>query len=153
MSAGLSMASVNKIKELASRHEYNVAVDILDSQELEKSLNPQFLRVCAEVYENVGRMREARDLYVRAHSIAPEANLIILSLINFHLKRGFYNLAEKYKEQFIATSPSERGQINGQYIFDKANGADLKDLYNMLFPYYRDNMDEKYSFELYLVAK
>ena len=153
MSAGLSMASVNKIKELASRHEYNVAVDILDSQELEKSLNPQFLRVCAEVYENVGRMREARDLYVRAHSIAPEANMIILSLINFHLKRGFYNLAENYKEQFIATSPSERGQINGQYIFDKANGADLKDLYNMLFPYYRDNMDEKYSFELYLVAK
>ena len=153
MSAGLSMASVNKIKELASRHEYNVAVDILDSQELEKSLNPQFLRVCAEVYENVGRMREARDLYVRAHSIAPEANMIILSLINFYLKRGFYKLAENYKEQFIATSSSERGQINGQYIFDKANGADLKDLYNMLFPYYRDNMDEKYSFELYLVAK
>ncbi len=153
MSSGLSMASVNKIKDLASRHEYSVAVDILDSQQLEKSLNPQFLRVCGEVYENVGRMREARGLYVRAHKLAPEANRIILSLINFYLKRGFFGLAEKYKEQFVQTSASERGQMNGEYIFSKAEGADLKDLYNMLYPYYLDNMDEKYTFELYLVAK
>ena len=82
MSSGLSMTSVNKIKELASAHEYELAVGILDSQDLEKSLNPQFIRTCGEVYENVGRMREARQLYVKAHSMAPESTKIIYSLIN-----------------------------------------------------------------------
>ena len=57
------MANVNKIKQMAERHEYNLAIDILDSQNLERSLNPQFLRSCAEIYENVGRNKEARQLF------------------------------------------------------------------------------------------
>ena len=36
MGSGLSMASVNKIKELAESRDYSVAVDILDAQDLEK---------------------------------------------------------------------------------------------------------------------
>ena len=44
------MTSVNKIKELAEAKEYSLAVEILDSQNLEKSLNPQFYRTCGEVY-------------------------------------------------------------------------------------------------------
>ena len=52
------MTSVNKIKELAEAHEYSLAVEILDSQDLEKSFNPQFLRTCGEVYENVGRLKD-----------------------------------------------------------------------------------------------
>ena len=64
MSNGLSMTSVNKIKELAEAHEYELAVGILDSQNLEKSLNPQFLRVCGEIYENVGRLKaEHPDIF------------------------------------------------------------------------------------------
>ena len=90
MGSGLSMTSVNKIKELAEAHEYDMAVEILDSQNLEKSLNPQFLRACGEVYENTGREYEARQLYVKAHTMAPEANRIILSIIKFYLKNLKY---------------------------------------------------------------
>ena len=50
MSQGLSMASVNKIKELANQREYSLALDIIDSQDLSKSLNPQFLRLCGEIF-------------------------------------------------------------------------------------------------------
>ena len=56
------MTSVNKIKELAGAHEYSLAVEILDSQDLEKSLNPQFIRTCGEVYENVGRLKDQKHL-------------------------------------------------------------------------------------------
>ena len=68
------MTSVNKIKELAARREYESAVDILDSQDLEKSLNPQFISTCGDIYEHVGRSREARHLQVKAHSMAPESS-------------------------------------------------------------------------------
>ena len=45
MGAGLSMASVNKIKELANSSEYSLALELVEHQDLTKSLNPQFLRL------------------------------------------------------------------------------------------------------------
>ena len=147
------MANVNKIKQMAERHEYNLAVDILDSQNLERSLNPQFLRSCAEIYENVGRPIEARQLYVKAHTMAPVANRIILSIINYYLKRGFVSLAKRYYEEYEANYNGLSGSFSeGQYIMKKAGNAELGTLFDMLYPGFRDELDENWSFELFLVA-
>ena len=154
MSNGLSMTSVNKIKELAEAHEYELAVGILDSQNLEKSLNPQFLRVCGEIYENVGRLKEARYYYVKAHSMAPEATRIIYSLINYYLKVGYFDLAERYFEEYVFySSGAERELINIKYVMKKAKKPDLEKLYDMIYPYYRDNMDIEWSYELLILSR
>lgn len=153
MSSGLSMANVNKIKQMAEKHEYNLAIDILDSQNLERSLNPQFLRSCAEIYENVGRYKEARQLYVKAHSMAPEGNKIIFSIINFYLKLGYRDLAKRYYEEFESNDVTGGQQLkDAEYIMKKASGAELNVLFDMLYPYYRDNLDEDWSFELFLLT-
>ena len=153
MSSGLSMANVNKIKQMAERHEYNLAIDILDSQNLERSLNPQFLRSCAEIYENVGRHKEARQLYVKAHSMAPEGNKIIFSIMNFYLKLGYFDLAKRYFEEFESNDVTGGQQLkDAEYIIKKATGAEMGVLFDMLYPYYRDNLDEDWSFELFLVT-
>ena len=154
MSSGLSMTSVNKIKELAAAHEYELAEGILDSQDLEKSYNPQFLRVCGEIYENVGRMREARYYYVKAHSMAPEATRIIYSLINYYLKVGYFELAERYFEEYIYYSNGDDRELkNIRYIMKKAKKPDLLELYDMIYPYYRDNMDIEWSYELLTLSR
>ena len=154
MSSGLSMTSVNKIKELAAAHEYELAVGILDSQDLEKSYNPQFLHVCGEIYENVGRMKDARYYYVKAHSMAPEATRIIYSLINYYLKVGYFALAERYFEEYVFFSNGdERDLKNIRYIMKKARKPDLLELYDMIFPYYRDNMDIEWSYELLILSR
>ena len=147
------MTSVNKIKELAASHEYDLAAPILDSQDLEKSLNPQFLRVCGEVYENVGRMKDARQLYVKAHSMAPESTKILFSLVDFYLKMGYFNLADRYFEEYVFySSGAGREFADIKYIMKKAKKPDLIELYGMLYPYYRDNMDMDWSFELLLLS-
>ena len=126
MSSGLSMTSVNKIKQLAEAHEYDLAEPILDSQDLEKSFNPQFLRVCGEVYENVGRLTEARQMYVKAHSMAPEANRIIFSLINYYLKLGYFDLADRYFEEYVFYSSGEEQDLkNIRYIMKKKNNIEV----------------------------
>ena len=154
MGSGLSMTSVNKIKQLAEAHEYDLAEPILDSQDLEKSFNPQFLRVCGEVYENVGRLQEARQMYVKAHSMAPEANRIIFSLINFYLKMGYYKLADRYFEEYVFySSGDEQDLLNIRYVMKKGKGALPEELYDILYPYYADNMDPDWSFELILLSK
>ena len=147
------MASVNKIKELAAAHEYELAVGILDSQDLEKSYNPQFLHVCAEIYENVGRMTEARYYYVKAHSMAPESTKILFSLVNFYLKLGYFKLADRYFEEYVHfSSGAGREFADIKYIMKKAKKPDLLELYGMLHPYYRDNMDIDWSFELLVLS-
>ena len=153
MGSGLSMASVNKIKELAESRDYSVAVDILDAQDLEKSLNPQFVRICGEVYENVGRYTDARKQYVRAHIMADGNSKVIQSLIILYLKRGFKELAQKYYEHYIfieKASPRKIADI--EYIMKKASGDLTDEMYETLFPYYRDNMDEEWSYELILLS-
>ena len=47
MSTGISMSSVNKIKELADNGDYSLALDILEHQDLSKSLSPQLLEYAA----------------------------------------------------------------------------------------------------------
>ena len=153
MGSGLSMASVNKIKELAESRDYSVAVDILDAQDLDKSLNPQFVRTCGEVYENVGRYIDARKQYVRAHIMADGNSKVIQSLIILYLKRGFKELAQKYYEHYVfieKDSPRKIADID--YIMKKAEGEATEEMYDILFPYYRDNMDEQWSYELILLS-
>ena len=89
MSTGISMSSVNKIKELADNGDYSLALDILEHQDLSKSLIPQFIRICGEVYYENGRYADARAALVRAHSMAPAGNKIIYSIIKLYLSMWF----------------------------------------------------------------
>ncbi|MCR5292893.1 MAG: hypothetical protein K6E28_08455 [Eubacterium sp.] len=154
MASGLSMASVNKIKELAAAEQYDMAAPILDTQELEKSLNPQFIRICGEVYEHVGRIKDARRFYIRSHIMAPESNRIIFAIISFYLKIGYRTLAKQYLKQYVQNdADNQRNISNVNYIVDKAEGKDPESLYEVLYPYYAENIDPEWSYELYLLAK
>ena len=85
MGSKLSMTSVNKIKELAEAKEYSLALEIIDSQDLTKSLNPQFLRLCGDVYAKCGRYKDARYTYLLAHKLSPEAKRVVFSLMKLLL--------------------------------------------------------------------
>ena len=153
LGSGLSMASVNKIKELAENQQYEMAVDILDSQNLEKSLNPQFIRTCGEIYENVGRLTDARRLYVKAHIMAPESNRIIFSIVLYYLKRGYFSLAKQYANQYMFNDKKEQAAYNMNYLLDKARRVSCKELLPRIYPLYMHEMDEFWSYELFLLAK
>ena len=122
MATGISMSSVNKIKELAENGEYGLALDILENQDLSKSLSPQFIRVCGEVYYENHKYHEARAALVRAHSMAPAGNKIIFSLIQLYLTMGLRTLADKYYEvyKFNLEGREDAGEIRLEYLFAKA---------------------------------
>ena len=50
VSTGISISSINRIKELAEEKKYAEALEILDTQNLDKSINPQFLRISGEIF-------------------------------------------------------------------------------------------------------
>ncbi|MBQ8913059.1 MAG: hypothetical protein IJ054_03330, partial [Lachnospiraceae bacterium] len=152
MGSGLSMASVNKIKELAAQREYSLALDIIDSQDLSKSLNPQFLRLCGEVFVKSKRYEDARKTLLMARRLTPAAKRIIFSLADLYMRMGYKTLVEKYYELYMFDADAENEETKQlNYIYDKYCGKSLKELEDYLIPYYVDNMEYDWSFEAFLL--
>ena len=153
MSSGLSMASVNKIKELTNAREYNLALDIIENQDLSKSLNPQFLRLCGEVYENTNRFSDARRVYVMARRLAPKAKRIIFSLMSLYFKMGYKELATTYYKIYMSDADNSIETEQTKYTYEKAVGSDKEELVQYLESTYTQMLDYDWSYELFLLYK
>lgn len=101
MGAGLSMASVNKIKELANSREYSLALELVEHQDLTKSLNPQFLRLCGEIYIKNDRYKDARRCLIMAHRLGPESKRVLYTFVELYLRMGYFQLAKTYYDMYM----------------------------------------------------
>lgn len=153
MATGISMSSVNKIKELAENGEYGLALDILENQDLSRSLSPQFIRVCGEVYYENHKYHEARAALVRAHSMAPAGNKIIFSLIQLYLTMGLRTLADKYYEvyKFNLEGREDVGKIRLEYLFAKADRKPVSELHAILVSANDKEKAEQWEYEHLLI--
>lgn len=153
MATGISMSSVNKIKELAENGEYGLALDILENQDLSKSLSPQFIRICGEVYYENHKYHEARAALVRAHSMAPAGNKIIFSLIQLYLTMGLRTLADKYYEvyKFNLEGREDAGEIRLEYLFAKADRKPVSELRAVLVAANDKEKAERWEYEHLLI--
>lgn len=152
MSTGISMSSVNKIKELADNGDYSLALDILEHQDLSKSLSPQFIRICGEVYYENKRYPEARAALVKAHAMAPAGNKIIYSLVKLYLSMGFTQLAERYFEIYTFNQANkDAGTYRLEYMIAKAHRKPVNELYSILVSANDVETDEEWDFEMLLL--
>ena len=152
MGTGISMSSVNKIKELAASGDYSLALDILEHQDLTRSLSPQFIKICGEVYYENGRYSEARAALVKAHSMAPVGNKIIYSLIKVYLSEGFYSLVDTYYDTYkFNQDEKDAGTYRIEYMIAKAKRKSFKELYGILISANEAETDAAWDFEMLLL--
>lgn len=152
MSTGISMSSVNKIKELADNGDYSLALDILEHQDLSKSLSPQFIRICGEVYYENQRYADARAALVRAHSMAPIGNKIIYSIIRLYLSMGYTSLAEHYYEIYqFNQKEKDAGTYRLEYMIAKAHRKPVNELYSILVTANDMETSEEWDYEMLLL--
>ena len=152
MGTGISMSSVNKIKELAASGDYSLALDILEHQDLTRSLSPQFIKICGEVYYENGRYSEARAALVKAHSMAPVGNKIIYSLIKVYLSEGFYTLVDTYYDIYkFNQDEKDAGTYRIEYMIAKAKRKSFKELYGILISANEAETDAAWDFEMLLL--
>ena len=152
MGAGLSMTSVNKIKELANSREYSLALELVEHQDLTKSLNPQFLRLCGEIYIKNNRYADARRCLLMAHRLAPESKRIIYTFVELYLRMGYFRLAKTYYDMYMFdASAYDSREI--EYIWNKHEHPEEYGSLDVLLDGYMHNLDYEWSFELYLLYK
>ena len=152
MSTGISISSINRIKELAEEKRYAEALEILDTQNLDKSINPQFLRISGEIFRENKRYYDSRRILLKSHQMSPQGIRILFELIQLHLELGHFSIAEKYYEQYMFYSPAEDPQKDYvEYIMKKATGTDVKELASILVPILERMPEDKWNFEAILL--
>ncbi|MGN0152991.1 MAG: hypothetical protein ACI4A3_00960 [Lachnospiraceae bacterium] len=152
MSTGISISSINRIKELAEEKKYKEALEILDTQNLDKSINPQFLRISGEIFRENKRYYDCRRILLKSHQMSPQGIRIIYELIQLYLELGYYTKAQKYYEQYLFYSTPEDTQKDYvEYVMKKAAGADVKELASILIPILERMPEDKWNFEAILL--
>ena len=152
MGAGLSMASVNKIKELANSREYSLALELVEHQDLTKSLNPQFLRLCGEIYIKNDRYKDARRCLIMAHRLGPESKRVLYTFVELYLRMGYFQLAKTYYDMYMFDANAYDSR-DMEYVWNKHEHADDYKTLEPLIAGYAHNLDYNWSFELYLLYK
>ena len=152
MGAGLSMASVNKIKELANSREYSLALELVEHQDLTKSLNPQFLRLCGEIYIKNDRYKDARRCLIMAHRLGPESKRVLYTFVELYLRMGYFQLAKTYYDMYMFDANAYDSR-DMEYVWNKHEHADDYKTLEALIAGYAHNLDYDWSFELYLLYK
>ena len=152
MGAGLSMASVNKIKELANSREYSLALELVEHQDLTKSLNPQFLRLCGEIYIKNDKYEDARRCLIMAHRLGPESKRILYTFVELYLRMGYFQLAKTYYDMYMFDANAYDSR-DMEYVWNKHEHADDYKMLEPLIGGYAHNLDYDWSFELYLLYK
>ena len=148
MGAGLSMASVNKIKELANSREYSLALELVEHQDLTKSLNPQFLRLCGEIYIKNDRYKDARRCLIMAHRLGPESKRVLYTFVELYLRMGYFQLAKTYYDMYMFDANAYDSR-DMEYVWNKHEHADDYKTLEPLIAGYAHNLDYDWSFELY----
>lgn len=152
MSTGISISSINRIKELAEEKKYAEALEILDTQNLDKSINPQFLRISGEIFRENKRYYDSRKILLKAHQMSPQGNRIIFELIQLYLELGYFAKAQKYYEQYLFySSPEDIQKDYVEYVMKKALGSDVKELASILIPILEQMPEDKWNFEAVLL--
>ena len=152
MSTGISISSINRIKELAEEKKYAEALEILDTQNLDKSINPQFLRISGEIFRENKRYYDSRRILIKSHEMAPQGTRIISELIQLYLELGYFTRANKYYEQYLFYSTNDDTRKDYvEYIMKKATGGDIKELASILIPILERMPEDKWNFEAVLL--
>lgn len=152
MSTGISISCINRIKELAEEKKFAEALEILDTQNLEKSINPQFLRISGEIFRENKRYYDSRYILLKAHQMSPQGTRIIFELMQLYLELGYFTLAKKYYEQYKFYSTKDDVQKDYvEYTMKKATEKDIKELAAILIPILERMPEDKWNFEAVLL--
>ncbi len=148
VSTVISMACINQIKEYAEEKSYDKALALIREQDLSKSYNPQFLKMCADVFLTTKNYEEARKVLLMAHRIAPEGNKVNYSMIRLYLETGENELAEQYFEQYKHNAyDGDEDLCWLKYMFARSRKETGEQLLEALSPLHTADMSDEVCYE------
>ena len=136
------------MKALVAEGDYLAAATIADTINWRKIKNVTALVRAGEIYEQVGRYEESRDILLMAYDRSPIGRMIIYRLTCVAIKMADYDEAKEYYKEFVAIAPHDNLKYVLKYEINKAQGADYKTLIANLEELKEQEFSEEWGYEL-----
>lgn len=139
---------LDQMKALVAEGDYLTAATIADTINWRKIKNVTALVRAGEIYEQVGRYEESRDILLMAYDRSPIGRMIIYRLTCVAIKMAEYDEAKEYYKEFEAIAPHDNLKYVLKYEINKAQGADYKILIANLEELKEQEFSEEWGYEL-----
>ncbi len=139
---------LDQMKALVASGDYVTAATIADTINWRKIKNVTALVRAGEIYEQVGRYEESRDILLMAYDRSPIGRTIIYRLACVAIKMAAYDEAKEYYKEFVEIAPHDNLKYVLKYEINKAQGSDYKTLIANLEELKEQELSEEWCYEL-----
>ncbi|HCJ76174.1 MAG TPA: hypothetical protein DHV88_07225 [Roseburia sp.] len=139
---------LDEIKNLMAKKQYIEAAEIADSINWRKVRNVNALMKAGDIYAQIGRYDEAKEILLMAYDRSPIGRMIIYRLAEIAIKTKEFDEAQEYYDEFVEIAPHDNLKYILRYEMNKAKGAGLDVLIQILEELKEQEYTEKWAFEL-----
>ena len=139
---------LDEIKNLIAKKQYTEAAEIADSINWRKVRNVNALMKAGDIYAQIGRYDEAKEILLMAYDRSPIGRMIIYMLAEIAIKTKEFDEAQEYYDEFVEIAPHDNLKYILRYEMNKAKGAGLDVLIQILEELKEQEYTEKWAFEL-----
>ena len=145
------MEQIDKAKEIG---DYQTAGRIAETIDWSRVKRVAVLCDIADLYDRIGRYEECKDMLLMAYERSPIGRMIVYRLCDVSIKLKDINEAKTYFDLFLQLAPSDPHKYILQYKIEKASGAPIDRLINILENLKSREFMENWAYELaYLYHK
>lgn len=139
---------LDEIKNLMAKKQYTEAAEIADIINWRKVRNVNALMKAGDIYAQIGRYDEAKEILLMAYDRSPIGRMIIYKLAEIAIKTKEFDEAQEYYDEFVEIAPHDNLKYILRYEMNKAKGAGLDVLIQILEELKEQEYTEKWAFEL-----
>lgn len=139
---------MDQMKSLTAEKRYKEAAEIADTISWHKIKNVNDLLKAGEIYEMTGRFEESEEILLLAYDRSPIGRMIIYRLAHVAIKRGNYEQAKDYYQEFVEIAPHDNLKYVLKYEIGKAQGAHVTALIAILEELKEQEYSEEWAYEL-----
>lgn len=139
---------IDEMKALVSARNYNAAAEIAETISWRKIRNLNALVLAGEVFEQVGRYDESKEILLMAYDKSPIGRNIIYRLAEIAIKTQRFDEAQEYYDEFVDIAPHDNLKFVLKYKMTAAQGLPYKDQIRILEELKEQEYSEEWAYEL-----
>lgn len=145
------MEQIERAKEIG---DYQAAGKIAETIDWSRVKRVAVLCDIADIYDRVGRFEDSKDILLLAYERSPIGRMIVYRLCDVSIKLREMDDAKEYFNSYLELAPSDSHKYILQYKIEKALGASIDKLINILENLKNRELLENWAYELaYLYHK
>lgn len=139
---------IDEMKALVGTGNYEAAAEIAETINWRKVRNLNAMTLAGEVFEQVGRYEESKEILLMAYDKSPIGRNIIYRLAEIAIKTKNFDEAKEYYDEFVDIAPHDNLKYVLKYKMTAAQGLPFSEQIQILEELKEQEYSEEWAYEL-----